>query len=246
MRGINFMVILLLLFTASCEKTSITDCFMSTGSIVQEERPVTGFHTVILNDNVNLVLESSDSNHLIIEAGKNLMKKIITEVNDSVLTISNYSSCNWVRSYDKPVTAYLSFAQLDTLEYHSIGDVTSNDTVRVGNLEISVKEGAGEIGFIVDAVILDCYLHYGTADLKMKGKASVCYVYSNGFGLIDNRNLNADFVYLRTRSSNDIYLQAHKVLGVTIDNIGNVYYTGNPYDISLVQNSTGQLIKLDK
>jgi hypothetical protein len=246
MKGLNFIVIIILLFTVSCEKASVGDCFKSTGSIVQEERPVTGFHTVVLHDNVNLVLESSGENHLTIEAGKNLMKKIVTEVHDSVLTIHNYNSCNWVRSYDKPVTAYLSFAKLDTLVYRSIGNVTSDDTVRVGNLEIDVKEGAGEIGFTVSAIILHCNLHYGTADIKMKGRVGVCYVYSNSFGLIDNRNLDADFIYLDTRSSNDIYVQVHKVLGVTIDNIGNVYYTGNPYDISLVQNGTGQLIKLDK
>ncbi len=246
MRILNYIAGILLLFTVSCEKASVADCFKSTGSIVQEERPVTGFHTVILHDNVSLVLESSNTNHLTIEAGKNLMKKIVTEVNDSVLTIRNNNSCNWVRSYDKPVTAYLSFTELDTLEYRSIGDVTSKDTIRVGNMEISVKEGAGEIGFIVDAVILHCNLHYGTADIKMKGHAGVCYVYSGGFGLIDNRDLDADFVYLETRSSNNVYVQVHKVLGVTIDNIGNVLYTGDPYDISVVQNSSGQLIKLDK
>ena len=246
MRILNYIAGILLLFTVSCEKASVADCFKSTGSIVQEERPVTGFHTVILHDNVNLVLESSNTNHLTIEAGKNLLKKIVTEVNDSVLTIRNNNSCNWVRSYDKPVMAYLSFTELDTLEYRSIGDVTSKDTIRVGNMEISVKEGAGEIGFIVDAVILHCNLHYGTADIKMKGHAGVCYVYSGGFGLIDNRDLDADFVYLETRSSNNVYVQVHKVLGVTIDNIGNVLYTGDPYDISVVQNSSGQLIKLDK
>jgi hypothetical protein len=246
MRILNFIAGVLLLLTVSCEKTSVSDCFKSTGSIVREERPITGFHTVVLHDNVNLVLESSGTNHLTIEAGKNLLKKIVTEVTDSVLTIRNNNSCNWVRNYDKPITAYLSVNKLDTLVYRSIGNVTSNDTIKVENMEISVKEGAGEIGFIVDATILHCNLHYGTADIKMKGYAEVCYVYSNGFGLIDNRNLHADFVYLDTRSSNDVYVQVHKVLGVTIDNIGNVYYTGSPYDVSFVQNSTGQLIKLDK
>ncbi len=241
----HIAVFLFLLTVFSCKKTSVTDCFKSTGKVTTEDRAITGFHTVVLHDNINLVLESSATNNLTIEAGDKLMKKIVAEVNDSVLTISNNNSCNWVRSYDVPVTAYLNFTQLDTIEYRSIGNITSTDTIRTDNLVIDVKEGAGEIRFAVNAVFLHCNLHFGTADIKMKGHCNVCYVYSNSFGLIDNRALITDFVYLNNRSSNDVYVYAHKTLGVTIENIGNVYYTGNPFDITLDQKGTGELIKLE-
>ncbi|RLD31745.1 MAG: hypothetical protein DRI88_04395 [Bacteroidetes bacterium] len=245
-RIIRHIAALLFLFTVfSCEKTSVLDCFKSTGPVTEEERPISGFHTVVLHDNVDLVLESSGTNHLTIEAGENLMKKIITEVNDSVLTISNYNSCNWVRSYETPITAHLRFTQLDTIEYRSIGNITSIDTIHTNNMVIDVKEGAGEIGFTVNATFLHCNLHFGTATIKMKGLCEVCYVYSNSFGLIDNRSLITDFVYLNNRSSNDIYVYAHKTLGVTIENIGNVYYTGNPGNITLDRRGTGNLIKLE-
>lgn len=236
---------MLLLTVFSCEKASVVDCFKSTGQIIQENRDLTEFHTVILHDNIDLVLEQSETNHLTIEAGENLMKKIITEVNDSVLTISNYNSCNWVRSYDKPITAHLSYTRLDTIEYRSIGNITSTDTIYTEYIVIDVKEGAGEIAFTVHATTIYCNLHYGTADIKMKGICDVCYVYSNSFGLIDNRELISGFVYLENRSSNDVYVDVRKTLGATIDNIGNVYYTGNPYNITLSGEGTGELIKLE-
>jgi len=229
----------------SCEKNSVGDCFKSTGSVSTVERPVTGFHTVVLKDNVNLVLNKDNSNSITIEAGKNLLSKIISEVNDSVLTIQNTNSCNWVRSYDTPITVYLTFANLDTIQYQSIGDIRSIDTIHMDNLTINVTEGSGEINFIVEAKTLYCNIHYGTADIKMRGNANVCYVYSNSFGLINNLDLNADLVYLNNRGSNDVYVKANKTLGVTIENIGNVYYKGNPTDISFNQLGSGQLIKLE-
>lgn len=244
LRTVNLFIIILA-FTTSCKKSSVSDCFNSTGPITIVERSITGFHSIILKDNINLVLESSNTNHLTIEAGNNLLPKIISEISDSILTIQNNNSCNWVRNYNSPVTAYLSFTRLDTIEYRSIGNITSNDTIHIEDLLINVKEGAGEISFIVNASTLHCNLHYGTADIKMKGKSNVCYVYSNSFGLINNLDLSADFVYLNNRSSNDVYIEANKVLGVTIENIGNVFYKGNPYDISLNQIGSGQLIKLE-
>jgi len=229
----------------SCEKSSVGDCFKSTGSVSIVERSITGFHTVVLKDNVNLVLNKDNTNSLTIEAGSNLLSKIISEVNDSILTIQNTNSCNWVRSYNTPITAYLTFANLDTIQYQSIGDISSIDTIHTDNLMINVTEGAGEINFIVEAKTLYCNIHYGTADIKMRGIANVCYVYSSSFGLINNLNLNADFVYLNNRGSNDVYVKANKTLGVTVENIGNVYYKGNPTDISFNQLGSGQLIKLE-
>ena len=240
-----YLFMIILVFTTSCKKSSVSDCFNSTGPLTTIERPITGFHTLILKDNINLVLVSSNTNYLTIEAGNNLLPKIITEVSDSVLTIQNNNSCNWVRNYNSPITAYLNFTKLDTIEYRSIGNINSTDTVHIENLMINVTEGAGEISFIVNASVLHCNIHYGTADIKMKGKSNVCYIYSASFGLINNLELSTDFVYLNNRSSNDVYVKANKVLGVTIENIGNVFYKGNPYDISLNQTGTGQLIKLE-
>ena len=240
-----YLFMIILVFTTSCKKSSVSDCFNSTGPISIVERPITGFHTLVLKDNINLVLESSTIDHLSIEAGSNLLNKIISEVSDSILTIQNNNSCNWVRNYNSPVTAYLSFTKLDTIEYRSIGNITGTDTIHIENLLINVNEGAGEISFIVNASVLHCNIHYGTADIKMKGKSNVCYIYSASFGLINNLDLSADFVYLNNRSSNNVYVKANKVLGVTIENIGNVFYKGNPYDISLNQTGSGQLIKLE-
>jgi hypothetical protein len=198
----------------------------------------------LLKDNIDLELHSSNTNSISVEAGENLLNEINTSVVDSVLIIENNNRCNWVRSYDSPLKAYLNFSRLDTIQYRSIGNINSTDTVFAVELVINVWEGAGEISFLINSKLLFCNIHYGTADIKMKGITQVSFIYSASFGLIDNRGLTASQVYLNSKSSNDVYLRAKNRLEVTIENIGNVYYIGDPNQIKLNQIGTGELIKL--
>jgi len=222
----------------------VGDCFKSTGPITTEERPITGFHTIELNNNIDLELQSSNSNSLSIEAGKNLLDGIRTTVVDSVLTIENNNSCNWVRDYSAPLKAYLTFSHLDTIRYNSIGNISSADTVRIGHLVIDVWQGAGDISFTVNADMLFCNLHYGTVDIKMNGRSENCFVYSASFGLVDNRGLISKNVYLKTKSSNDVYVHATRTLDVSLEGIGNVHYMGTPPNIYLNRTGPGELIRL--
>lgn len=244
LRILNIITVILFI-TTSCEKSSVGDCLKSTGPITVIDRPVSGFHTVVLKDNIDLEICSSNFNSLSIEAGENLLNEINTSVIDSVLTIENNNRCNWVRSYDSPIKAYLNFDRLDTIQYRSIGNISSLDTVFVEDLVLNVWEGAGEINFLVRAKMLFCSIHYGTADIKLRGRSDVCFVYSASFGLIDNLNLSSGNVYLNNKSSNDVYVRATNIMEVTIENIGNVYYKGNPNQVSLVQLGSGELIKID-
>jgi len=247
---LNNIVLLMMLFLVisglSCNKSPVLDCFNSTGEIKKVEREIDDFTSIILMDNVNLHLQQAQKNKLILEAGSNLMSKIITEVNaEGVLEIKNDNQCNWVRSYDKPINVYLDFVQLDTLEYRSIGNVTNEDTIRMDTLVIDVKEGAGAIELTVNTYKINTNLHYGTADIITSGRTNISFVYLAGAGKVDNRSLIGNLVYLNNKSSNDIYVNSTSTLEVTIDNIGNVYYLGNPHNISLTGNGSGELIKLE-
>jgi len=245
LRAVVAFLSMMVIAIGSCKKVSVADCFNSTGKIISVERPVSRFHAIVLKDNVNLILKQAGMDKLVLEAGSNLMNKIYTEVTDGVLYIGNNNSCNWVRNYNKPINVYLDFVDLDSLEYRSVGNVSNVDTLRLDSLKLEVKEGAGLIALTVDMNELHTNLHYGTAEIRMAGKTVLSYVYSAGFGLIDNRGLDAMQIYADNRSSNDVYLHAIQVLAVTIHNIGNIYYTGHPEKINLNSIGTGDLIKIN-
>lgn len=239
-------LVLLVVSFFGCNKPNAPDCIKSTGNIERDERELGYFHSIQLNDNINLQLIQSDKHKAVVEAGKNLMPKITTELTaDSVLVISNNNTCNWVRSYDKPINVYIEFEDIYYLEYRSIGDVTNLDTLRLDSLTIEVWEGAGliELNLVTDRC--QSKLQYGTADIKLKGRTGLSFVYSAGMGLIDNRDFEAEFLYTNNRSSNDVYIRSSKVIGATIENIGNIYYYGSPYEVALSRTGSGNLIKID-
>jgi hypothetical protein len=210
------------------------------------EREVDDFNKILLRHNVNLHLRQAVKNKITIKAGSNLISKIGTSVSENgQLEIRNDNSCNWVRSFETPIDVYLDFVKLDSIEYRSIGDLTNEGTLFLDTLKIDVLEGAGRIEMNVNARVIFCSLPGGTADIVLKGNCEISYLYAAGFGLIDNRGLLSKFVYVNNKSSNNLYLQATVELGATIENIGDIYYSGNPPAVELNQIGTGKLIKLD-
>jgi len=227
---------------SSCKKGGVTDCINTTGRITNENRNVETFNSIILRDNVNLILTKSDSNSIIVEAGANIIGNISTKVSsDGVLELRNDNSCNWIRSFDVPVNVYLNYTDIDSIEYHSIGNITCTNTVLTDTLWISAYEGAGLIDLELDVKTLYCSLHYGTLDIVLRGKSGLSYVYSASFGLINMLDIESNFLYINNKSSNDVYVRVATYLGATIENIGDIYYAGNPETVTLEQIGSGVL-----
>ncbi|MBC8319467.1 MAG: DUF2807 domain-containing protein [Bacteroidetes bacterium] len=240
------LIILLLTFLPSCKKGGVSDCFYSSGKLTMQERNIDDFNTILLKDNVNLILNKSENNGIVVEAGSNLVGGIKTEVNQNgVLEIRNDNQCNWIRSFESPINIHLNYVDFDTVEYRSIGDITNTDTLKTDSLWINVHEGAGKIDLKLDVLKLYASLHYGTASIVLSGTCGLSYVYSASFGLIDMINLESNFIYVNNRSSNDIYLRVVTNLGATIENVGNIYYAGNPPIVTLNKIGSGELIKMD-
>lgn len=243
----NLIIIIIVGFVSfsSCKKGTFPDCFYATGDITTQSREIEKFSKIILRNNVNLILEKSNTNNIVVEAGTNLISNISTLVNENgVLEIKNDNNCNWIRSFDKPINVYLKYTNIDTIEYQSIGDVTTKNALITDTLWLAAYEGAGEININVDVKTLHCALHYGTLDIIIKGKSGLSYVYSASFGLVNLIELESKFVYANNKSSNDVYLKANSHLGATIENIGNIYYAGNPKTVTFDKIGTGELIHL--
>ncbi len=230
---------------SSCNKSGESNCLKSTGEIVSETRNSKPFHNIILKDNVNIILQKSDTFGIVVEAGKNIISGIVTNiVSSGTLEIRNDNDCNWIRSYDKPVNVYLNYIDIDSIDYQSIGDVSTLNTITTDTLVITAYEGAGNINIDIDVSTLFCSLHYGTLDIIINGNSGVSYIYSASFGLIDTQNCSSNFMYVTNRSSNNVYVNSTTYLWASIENIGNIYYKGNPTDVVFEQSGKGELIKL--
>ena len=244
-RKINlFLACILLLVISGCGKTGI-DCITNTGEVIQEERSVGMFDSIVLNNNVNLFISKDSIRKVVVEGGKNILTNIITTVENKQLTIGNENRCNWVRSYSKPINVYISTPYLYKIYYNSSGNINSLNTLEFDSLRLEVWGGCGTIDLDINVYQGYFYLQMGTSDIHLKGSCGIASVYTGDFGLLDARELQSGYVFVASRSSNDCYVHATQELAATIESIGNIYYYGNPKKISTTINGEGSVIKLD-
>lgn len=239
---LSIILCVVALFT-SCSK-SPGDCFTTAGTTVTETREIGNFNAIRMLDNVDVELIQGDLPKIEVTAGANLIDKIMVEVTDSVLSISNTAGCNWVRSYSNPLVVKVHFQKLDSIEYRSVGDLTClSNIVNSDSFQINIFEGAGLIQLQLQTNISRLNFHYGTAKLEVGGFSQINYIYQASYGPVDASELVTTFNYLENKSTNNTYVQATVGLGVTISSIGSVYYKGNPA-INLSKTGSGELIQL--
>lgn len=237
-------IIMAQVFT-SCEKDHLSDLFMSTGDEITKPREVTGNFTKIrLEDGVDLLITTGKPYDITITGGENVINGVETEVSDSCLTISNKNRFNWVRSYDKRITAHVSLPHLIYLEYESSCNVNNTDTI-VGDSLFVKAYGSGYINLVINTRSSHLALTRGSADFNIQGFSGVNYLFADGYGPFHCANLRTGFTFMRSQSTNDCYVNVTEDLEYEIFNLGNIYYKGNPKVIHGVTNSEGRLIKME-
>ncbi len=236
-------IILIMFVVLSCNKSNPGDCFKSTGAIITESRDVDAFLYLSMENNVDVFLTYSPTYTVEVMAGKNIISGIKTTVQNKTLTIKNENTCNWIRSYENPLEVYIGAPKLDSIVYSSSGNLTSTNSFIGDSIKLDVLEGAGSINLWVNMNRTMWNLHYGTVDLTVKGHSHISYVSSGGYGPADLRALETTYTYLTSISTNNCYVWAGLELEVKIDNVGDVYYFGNPPTVTLLGTGTGKLYK---
>lgn len=240
----TILLLMVIMGTNSCTKSDPTDCFKSTGAETTVTRSTGIFDKIILNDNVNLVLTQSSSQSISIKGGKNLLKKVKTDINDGALNIENQNSCNWMRSFDKEITVYVNVNQLHEIEYNGSGDISCTNTIISDSLKLNVWEGAGNVDIKVETERNFIYFHIGTADINYSGVCHLSYVTLSSFGPIKAENLQSAFTYIANNGSNNCYIQANTRIEANIGGLGDIYYRGDP-EIIINKTGEGNMIKMD-
>jgi len=238
-----FFIISLLL--VSCDK-DLLNFPKSAGNTVTITRPVENNYTKIyLNDDVNLVITQGDTYTIKLEGGENLLPQIETLISDSTLTIRNKNTFNWLRSYDKEITAYVTLPHILELQYAATSTVTNTDTIREDSLTVTATGGSGYIDLIIKTGTAKLSIISGSADMKFSGRTGVNFIFSDGYGPFNCLNLESGFLFMRNSSTNDCYINVVYHLEYEIMGLGNIYYRGDPPEISGTTTSSGKLIKYE-
>jgi hypothetical protein len=224
--GISF---LLLLSVISCNKNG--KCFSTSGSVISQERPVMPFDSIDLGDNADLILTQDSITKITVEAGQNIISGITTEIVDRQLVIRNTNICNWLRSYQKPLNVYVSLDHLWKIYYNAAGNISTTNTFNIDSVKVEVWGGCGTIDLALNCKKGFFALNQGTADYNLHGNCDVASVYVSGMGLFQAKNLVTHYCSVENKGTNDCYVNVSVSLNAIIENIGSIYYTGNPGQI---------------
>jgi hypothetical protein len=237
---IKILPAILFLFLLSC-KDHGPDCFKSTGKTVTEDRSLTPFKTIFLKDNLNLIITDDTIQKVSVEAGEHLLSEIRTEVKNGQLFISNDNSCNWVRSYKKPLNVYLSLKNVIDIFHYGSGDITSQEKINKDTIifhlytsgNININMNSNYIWLDMDKL----------GDFTLSGKTHSLVSYTIGLGKLNTTGLACQDFYQKNDSQGSSDIHSDSLLRVEINNSGNIYYTGTPSVVSRMGGGSGNLIK---
>jgi len=222
--------IALLLFT-KCGKENSFDCLKSTGKIITEKRNLPYFNSIFIEDNIDVYIVQDTFRNVKIEAGKNIISNIKTEVTEKTLFIKNTNTCNWVRSYKKKIKVFVTTNDLIKITHDGEGLITSNDTL-TDTLFLHIT-GAGDIKLNINAKLiwLDMYV---LGNVELSGVTDRLNASVNSFGHLLTEDLICDECDILSTGEGDAYIHCEKSLKATIKHIGNIYFYGNPVVESII------------
>ena len=250
---IAVLFFLVSLLTASCSKM---DQLFNNGEPVTERRDLDNrFSAISMFNNVNVKLIQSNHPHLELTCPKNLIEKVTTEIEGDTLVIKNENDHNWLRSYDYEINLTVYYDSLQVINYASIGDLTSVDSIRgygeasvdstelgidtvtIRSINLNINEGCGNIDLAFKSNVVKCIFGNGTSEVTLKGRSAYTEIIMRSYGVVHAEELNSNFVRVQSTSTNDAYVWARTKLTVWLYSIGNVYYRGNPW---IVKECTGE------
>lgn len=238
----SLVCISLLLLFVSCKKEHAPDCVTATGPDVSSVRELGSFHTINLNDNMDVYLQKGTEFRVEAVAGKYIMDKISAAVQSGTLVLENKNTCNFVRGYKRRVKFYITVPEIKQVTNNAVGTIYFDENFSQDSAITVSAQSSGDI--YVKGKFGDLYTtSHGNGDIYLSGSAKMLEVYTNGTNYVRAENLSIlNYVYISTYSIGDVYLSLNP--NVQFDYLiwdeGNIYFTGTPAVIRQLSDGTAK------
>ncbi|MBU2995106.1 DUF2807 domain-containing protein [Cellulophaga baltica] len=247
-----FILTLICLIFFGCDSESVSDCFQSSGDIIQEEITLESFTKITVFQNVKLILKDGDEQKVILETGENLRNDISLEVSDDRLIVTNDNSCNFVRDYELTIV-YVTSPNISEIRSSTGYPIESDGVLNYDSLSLLSESFGDEEADTTDGEF-DLELNSTSVSVVANG---VSYYQLSGevenlsinFAADDSRieaeTLIAKNVTVTHRGSNDMLVYPVESLTGTITGTGDVVSYNVPTTVSVGEYYKGELIYKD-
>lgn len=241
----SFIAIAFIVLFGACDKSGAPDCFKKTGAEATESRDPGAFSELQLFSDLDVDLIQDSIYRIELQGGKNLLPKIVTSNDGTILTIDNDNSCNFVRGYKKRIRLKVHAPSLKIIRNKGVGQISIPDNFSQEHLEV-YTDGVGDVqvGGQYTELVLSSGAH---GDIYVRATADKCYLYVNATNYVHAEELKCSYVSVQQNGLGDCYLGLAQTnrFEYSINNSGNIYYEGDPVQLVNTGNSasSGKLIK---
>ncbi|MBN8693330.1 MAG: DUF2807 domain-containing protein [Bacteroidetes bacterium] len=243
-----FIFALTVVLVNSCKKENAGDCFKSSGKAQISDRALSAFYKIRVEDRIDVFITQSPVYSVKVEAGKNLLSNIKTEVKDSTLYISNINKCNFIRHpKNSIVKVFVTLPYLKRLRNGGVGVVTFENQFTQDSMYVSIAN-SGDIHLDINLKYLHTSTH-GNGDIYAKGFVDYGNHYTNGTNYLRFQDLIIkNRIDLNSYTIGHCYINAPTnptggLMKLEIWEAGNIYYKGEPDSLNLTRKGRGELIR---
>jgi len=220
----HFIVFILLLLAGTGFMGTCIDIqgIKGDGDVVKEKRDVSGFMSLEVSGAFEVFLYQGKTESLTVEADKNLMDIIKTEVKGDKLRI--YTDEN-IKSYTK-MNIYLTFEELEMIDISGAVEVSSEDLLIFDELSLE-GSGASELDLKMEVASLNADFS-GASEINLSGMAKTAIFDLSGASEIDAVDFEVKHCELDVSGASDARLFVTDNLEVNVSGAASVRYKGSP------------------
>ena len=244
--------ILVFMFTVSCSYENGSDCFQSSGSIVETVFSVSEFTEIQIEGGVSLVVKQGPVQKVLLETGENLLNDVYVGVEGETLIIRDGNGCNLVRDYGI-TRAFVTTPNINKLRNSSSYDITSDGVLSFPELLLSSnttgaikdvrKGGDFYLSLICETLRISAN---GQSVFYLSGTASTAKInFTDEIPRFEGANLIIDDLQVVQRSANKMIVNPQDKISGVIYGTGDIISLNEPPIVLVEQLFTGQLIFQD-
>lgn len=195
------------------------------GKSVTREVTVSSFDALQASGIYELRLSQGEKESVKIEADENLQQYFTVRNEGSKLMIDMDKLHNKNLRKTNKMKVYVTFKNLKQLELNTVGNVSSDEPLSFGDLELDTKN-VGNVDLRLTAQKLDLENH-GVGNVKLSGKASDAVVKHSGVGALQASDFVVQTMNIENTGVGGAEVNAEKSLKVKDSFLGKVKNKGN-------------------
>lgn len=248
MKQFLFLLSVVLLFI-NCEKPY--DCIKSSGPIRSKVFEDLTFTKLLVNKRIAVVISEGPVHKVEVKTGENLINDIEVSVSGDLLTLSDNTSCNWVRDYGETIV-YITAPNITQINSKTEQNISSSGVLHYPNLYLVslngfdgyVGAGTGDFYFTVNNEQLQIE-NNDVSRYFINGNTNILNLsFTENGGIFYGENLYASTINFYHRGSNDLFIRPINFLSGNIYNVGDVNCYSRPpqENVNVIQHYKGKLI----